>query len=77
MKKQKTQLVKVGDRNIWYVEALLIKDRFRVNGIYEYKTKLDAKKGLRESMDKSYPGKRYKICRLFKLPSEMEIEEVI
>jgi hypothetical protein len=53
----------------------VVKYKIKIAGIYEYKTKAEAKKGIKEAMEKQYPSRSYKILQLFKLPPEMTIEE--
>jgi len=72
---KKVEIVRVGDRDIWYAELLVVKYKIKIAGIYEYKTKAEAKKGIKEAMEKQYPSRSYKILQLFKLPPEMTIEE--
>jgi hypothetical protein len=75
--KQKVKLAKVGDRKIFYTEVLIVKDKVRVAGIAEYTNLAAAKKNIREKVRDQFGNAKYKIVQLYRLPAEMEIEEVV
>lgn len=75
--KPKVKLAKVGDRKIFYTEILIVKDKVRVAGIAEYTNATAARKNIREKVREQFGNAKYKIIQLYRLPAEMEIEEVL
>jgi hypothetical protein len=69
-------MAKVGKRKIWYCEAKFKDSKEGVCGMAEFPTKKLAEENFRRMMNNKYGNRKYKIVQFWRLPEEMEIEEV-